>query len=254
MKFIGIRIEIDTIWIGVGGTATIDFGIGACSQLGLKLFNEIGNPIAAVPKNFEHVDSVLLEKVNLPFKINCVVDVETPLIGNPGAIEIYGEQKGGTKEDIELIKNGINNLINLLSQKSGIKILDKLNGAGGGLAAGLNLLFNAEIIPAELFIRNYLLNEVNLSEVDAVITGEGIFDSQSFEGKGSGILLKLFKDRSIPIFLINGSTNLPLDRILPKNVTNINMIDFFSSKEESIKNFKIGIDKSVQIVRNHLNY
>ncbi len=175
------RIEIDTIWIGVGGTATIDFGIGACSQLGLKLFNEIGNPIAAVPKNFEHVDSVLLEKVNLPFKINCVVDVETPLIGNPGAIEIYGEQKGGTKEDLELIKNGIKNLINLLSQKSGIKIPDKLNGAGGGLAAGLNItVLDAEIIPAEQFIRSYLLNEVNLSEVDVVITGEGIFDSSIF--------------------------------------------------------------------------
>jgi glycerate kinase len=89
--------------------------------------------------------------------------------------------------------------------------------------------------------------------MDAVITGEGSFDYQSFEGKGTGIILKLFAKKNIPIFLINGSTNLPENYELPENVFVINLIDFFESKEESVRNYKEGITKATQIVLNHLN-
>ena len=92
-----------------------------------------------------------------------------------------------------------------------------------------------------------------MNEIDAVITGEGSFDIQSFEGKGAGIILNLFTERNIPIFLINGSTNLPPNIKLSKNVIVINLTDLFESKEESITNFRAGLAKAAQIVINHLH-
>jgi glycerate kinase len=243
------EIDIENIIIGVGGTATIDSGIGACSQLGLKLYDAEEKELKAVPEYFEQVKNIRFNKVNLPFKIKCIVDVETELIGNPGAIEIYGKQKGASESDLALIKNWIENILELIQRDLGIRIPEKLNGAGGGLAAGLNLFYDAEIIPARKFIEEVILKDINLDEIDFVISGEGSFDLQSFEGKGSGVILDLFKDRKAKIVLINGSTILPDNISLPHNLTIINLIDFFNSKEESIKNVEIGIKKALEIVK-----
>ena len=238
--------------IGIGGTATIDLGIGACSQLGLTLFDKNDYPLLPTPENFNSVSRIGFKKPNLPFQIKCIVDVDTNLLGDPGAIEIYGEQKGASKNDLSIIKSGIENLINLISADNDLNIPQKLNGAGGGLASGLNIFFNAEMIRAKDFIRDYILHDLNLNEFDAVITGEGILDHQSFEGKGSGIILKLFEKSDIPIFLVNGSTNLPQSVILPENIVIINLTDFFKSKEESMINYHAGIKKATQIVLNRL--
>ena len=175
------------------------------------------------------------------------------MIGEPGAIEIYGHQKGATEDDLKIIKSGIKNLLSLITAEEKLSLPKKLNGAGGGLAAGLNIFLGAEIIPAEKFIKSDLLKDINLEEIDVVITGEGSFDFQSFEGKGSGVILKLFKDKSIPVFLINGSTILQNKFVFPKNIRIINTIDFFKSKTQSIQNFRSGIEKATEIVLNELN-
>jgi len=247
------RLKIKNLVIGIGGTATIDFGIGACSQLGLSLFDNDGNKVAPVPQNFIKVSSIKIIKPDLPFVLKCIVDVDTELIAEQGAIEIYGKQKGASEKDLKIIKSGIKNIINLISADKKFNVQQKLNGAGGGLAAGLNIFFNAEIIRAADFIKDDILKDINLDEIDAVITGEGSFDFQSFEGKGAGIILKIFANKNIPIFLINGSTNLPPHIKLPKNVIVINLTDLFETKEESITNFRAGIAKATQIVINHLH-
>ena len=87
-----------------------------------------------------------------------------------------------------------------------------------------------KLFELKILLRMIFYKSINLNEIDAVITGEGSFDFQSFEGKGAGIILKLFAKRNIPIFLINGSTNLPPSIKLPENVFTINLIDLFIIK------------------------
>jgi len=247
------KYEIENVWIGIGGTATIDFGIGALSKLGLMFYDLLENPVEPHPLYFITINKIENRIKQLPFLIKCIVDVETELIGNPGAIEIYGKQKGASENDLKIIKTGISTILEIISNNENFKIPDKLNGAGGGLAAGLNIFCDAESIPAKDFITDCILKDVNLNLIDAVITSEGSFDFQSFEGKGSGVILKLFQDKSVPIFLINGSTNLPSNTKLPENVFVINLMDLFKSKEESLNNYRAGIGKATQIVINKLN-
>jgi glycerate 2-kinase len=247
------KYKIDEVWIGIGGTATIDFGIGALAKLGLGLYDLLEMPTEPNPLYFMIINRIENKIIKLPFKVNCIVDVDTDLIAKPGAIEIYGEQKNASEAEFQIIKTGIQHILKIISNKGKITLPQKLNGAGGGLAAGLNIFLGAEIIKAEDFIKNKILQNMDLEKIDAVITGEGGFDFQSFEGKGSGIILKLFSERNIPVFLINGSTNLSTDVNLPKNVQIINLTDYFSSKELSIKNYREGLNKAVQIVLDHLD-
>lgn len=246
------KIEVENVFVGVGGTATIDFGIGACSKLGLYLLNSSNKKLEPIPRYFNEVTSYYFNKPLFPFKLSCVVDVDTKLFGNPGAIEIYGKQKGASDSDLTIIKSGIKNIFNLVSKDLKYEDIHNLNGAGGGLAAGLNLFFDAKIIPAKDFIKDYILNDVDINKIDVVITGEGSFDYQSFEGKGTGIILKLFEEKNIPIFLINGSTNLPANISLPKNVFIINLVDYFENVNQSIINYKSGIIQASKKVINYL--
>lgn len=246
-------LEVDYVWIGVGGTATIDAGFGACSQLGLNFYDLHNDLLDAIPSNFERVTKLKFNKVTLPFKIKFIVDVDTELIGDPGAIEIYGEQKGANEKDLINIKDGIKSILSLIQRDLGIQIPKKLNGAGGGLATGFSLLYDADIIPARKFIEDEILKDINLDDIDLVISGEGNFDLQSFEGKGSGVILDLFKDRKTKIILINGTTELPDNFIQSNNLTIINISEFFNSTEESIKNAKIGISKAAEIIKSQFN-
>jgi glycerate kinase len=247
------KFEIDEVVIGIGGTATIDFALGALSKLGFKFYDLLENLVKPHPLYFITINKFETELKKLPFKLSCIIDVDTELIGEPGAIEIYGKQKGASESDLKIIKSGIKNILEIISTENKLNIPQKLNGAGGGLASGLNIFLDAEIIRAEDFIKNDILKEINPNKIDAVITGEGSFDYQSFEGKGSGIILKIFAEKNIPIFLINGMTALPQNIKLPENVSIFNLIDLFNSKEESIKNYRTGITKATQIILNNLN-
>ncbi len=246
------KLFVQNLWIGVGGTSTIDFGIGACSQLGLNLFDENRQPLKSIPQNFNKVVSIVFDKANLPFRIKCIVDVDTTLIGESGAIEIYGPQKGASSDDIKIIKEGIKNILSLILLNLHIKISENLNGAGGGLAAGLNLFLDAEIISAKEFILKSILGDLDLSTIDAVITGEGNFDLQSFEGKGAGVLLSIFEKYDIPIFIICGSSNISDDVQLSKNIHIIRLIDYYKSKEASMKDYRNAIIKASKIVIDRL--
>ena len=85
------------------------------------------------------------------------------------------------------------------------------------------LTMNAEIIPARKFIKEAILNNINLDEIDLVISGEGNFDFQSFEGKGAGVILDLFKNRKAKIILLNGDKIFMLfSRFYIKNLKNFN--------------------------------
>jgi len=252
-EFVKIKLsgkaEIEKIIIGVGGTSTIDAGFGACSRLGLKFFASGNNQLEVIPQNFNDVEKITFDKVHLPFQIKFIVDIDRQLIGDPGSIEVYGKQKGGNDYDLARIKNGIIHVLDLLKSGYGYKIPDNLNGSGGGLAAGFSIFYDSEIIPASKFIKQEILNDINPDEIDLVISGEGKFDYQSFEGKGTGVIIDLFKNTKCKIVLINGYSELPVNLSLPENLSIINISEFFSSREESIKNTEKGIRIAADMIK-----
>lgn len=246
------KINIDKIIVGIGGTATIDMGIGACSVLGLKLFDVNDKEILPIPENFTKVEDYEWDNKTFPFRIELIIDVDNPLFGKTGTAKVFGHQKGASGRDIVILENGFNNIINLLQNKDITDSSNPLFGAGGAIPSILHLLLNAKIRRAKDFILNDLGIEMLKRKVDFVITGEGAFDHQSFMGKGAGIILQEFEKLSSKIFLLCGIIRNEVNKKLPDNIIPIEISNFFQNKDESILNIESGIRLACIKIKNNL--
>ncbi|MCJ7554329.1 MAG: glycerate kinase, partial [Ignavibacteriaceae bacterium] len=246
------KLNIEKIIIGIGGTATVDFGLGVASIFGLKLFDENKNLVDIKPGNYYKVKYLEIPDIRLPFTLQVISDVDTPLFGEDNSIQMYSAQKGADQKDIQLLVNGFDNIYKYLINNKLIDFSKPINGAGGGLAAGLNIFFEAEIISSTEFINSQILNDIDQNQIDAVITGEGAFDEQSLENKGAHIIIQKFKELKIPIFLVCGTMDESVIHRLPSNVHLIELRKYFTSVEESIKNYVVGLKKAAVEIINHL--
>ena len=159
----------ERILLTVGGSATVDGGIGAAEALGWRFPPE--GPIIPPPRN------------HLP-PIDVLCDVTNPLCGPTGAARIYAPQKGATPEMVELLETRLRKLSERIRQSLG-KDLRDLPGAGaaGGLAAGATAFMNAKLVRGIDAVMAATGLAEALRGADWAVTGEGSFDAQSLQGK-----------------------------------------------------------------------
>lgn len=236
------KIFVDEVIIGVGGTGTNDLGLGVCSCFGLELFDIFGKKDRIIPEYFYRIRDITWNNPQMPFKVAVVIDVENPLLGAKGAARTFGPQKGADRGEVEVMELGFTKIVNILKNKRLEHSFNDLSGAGGGLAAGLHMFFNASYIKADEFIRKQLKLEENIKDVDIIVTGEGHFDEQSLNGKGAGIVLKLGSEFNKEIILCCGKIERKVREKLEDNVNVIELISFFESEADSICNFEKGIE------------
>lgn len=200
------------VWIGAGGSATCDAGAGALSALGVKFKDNEGKVLKfPVGRDLIKISSYEIEKnFNVKFKI--FVDVDNPLYGKEGAAYVYAPQKGAGKEEVKLLDEGLKNFALLFS--NGIIISkEKGMGACGGFPFGFKMIFDAEIINGTDFAFKLWNIEEKIKECDAVITGEGKFDKQSFYGKITGRLKSLCDKYGKRFFVICGKSEIKEDYV-----------------------------------------
>ena len=239
------KIEADKVIIGIGGTGTNDLGIGALSELGMKLEDKHNKVLEPVPINFNETRKILWKAPKLPFKIELVTDVNNPLLGKEGASYIYGSQKGLTTKEIKIADAGFENIIRISEEEGIIQSTKFISGAGGGLAAGFQLFIGAKLILSDKFISREL-GIMNNEKYSAVITAEGAFDNQSFMNKATGTIIKKYAGSRAKIFLVCGKIDKSVLYKLPVNVCPIEIAKYFISKTDSIKHYKKGIKLACQ--------
>ena len=235
------ELQIDEVLIGIGGTGTNDLALGALEILGLKLLDAQKQKVKALPENFGVFESISELPMRLPFNIKLVTDVTNPFLGKNGATRIYGKQKGIVEEEFEFFEKGFEKIISLAGIDE--KKKNKLSGAGGGLAAGFQIFYDAEIIPALQFIREVLGINSKRLKPDLIITGEGKLDSQTLMGKGIGVILNEFPETEK--IIICGTSEL--DAEIP-NTEIIELLNYFQTQKESIERFEEGIEKAAEVI------
>ncbi len=231
-------INVDKVIIGIGGTGINDLGLGMMEPFGLELYDKNNNRLEVIPKNFELVKKIVVPEVKFPFDLEVILDVENPLLGKYGACQAFARQKGASDEDIVHLENGFVNILRELELNE--NDISTLKGAGGGLAAGIKLFFNAKEIRAYDFIKNVLNISAGKIECNLVITGEGRFDFQSKMNKGPIIIAKDFSQKNIPVYIVCGEAYG--DLLEDENIHFIELAEFFDSTEESIENIVTGIE------------
>lgn len=166
------------IMMGIGGSATNDGGAGMLE--------------AGIPQG-------------ITVQVAC--DVENPLLGPNGATMIYAPQKGADGAMLERLERRME----CFAEQAEAKLREKGDeqraanyrsipggGAAGGVGAALYGFYGAELVPGWRLFGDMFSLEEKIAKADAVITGEGRFDSQSLSGKlvgGVSQLCRKYKKR-----------------------------------------------------------
>ncbi|TKG96312.1 glycerate kinase [Puteibacter caeruleilacunae] len=198
------------IYLAVGGSATVDGGVGILKALGTRFLNKQGVEIfPGGPEDLIKINSIetaeslkLLDGVCL----TVVCDVENPLLGVEGAATVYGPQKGFKSEEIPLLEKAMTHWSKVIQATSGVDVgtLPK-GGASGGIPAAMYACCNAELVSGSSHFIEMGNIEKHLQGASMIVTGEGQIDMQSLYGKLPGELMQLAKKYDVPIVVMCGA-------------------------------------------------
>jgi glycerate kinase len=164
------------IVVGVGGSATTDGGLGALRAL-FPLHRLRG------------VDMVVACDVRLGFL---------------DAARVFAVQKGASPAEVDLLERRLERLAQMYEEEYGLDVRPlEGGGAAGGLAGGLACVGARLVSGVELVAEQSGLEEA-IESADAVVTGEGHLDSESFDGKVVGGVVELARSSGVPVVAVVG--------------------------------------------------
>ncbi len=220
-----VKKGIKTIYIGIGGSATNDCGLGFANALGVKFLDKNKHEVVPVPENFMQICDFDMSSINPKIKdveIIIMSDVKNPLIGENGATYIFSRQKGSTDENIHHLEKSIKHICELINKKLNIDLSNTQGaGAAGGLGAALLAFTDAKMQSGVSSVIDILGIKSKLDEVDFVITGEGRMDNQSAFGKVAYGIGTLCKEKNIPCYAIVGSLGSDYHEMYNHGITSI---------------------------------
>ena len=157
--------------IGLGDTATVDGGAGLLEVVGDALRGRA---------------------------LRAACDVRNPLFGERGAVRAFGPQKGATPEMVEELERR-------LAAMEQLRPYADLPGAGaaGGIGAALAALGAELVSGAEVVLEQVGFREAARA-ADLVVTGEGVVDRSTFEGKAPGEVVRVCGEEGVRCVLFGG--------------------------------------------------
>lgn len=200
------------VMLGLGGSATVDAGLGACQAMGLILLDKEGNelPRPFVGRMLQQLSGVSCRELSYIRDIELLLlcDVNAPFTGLTGAARIFGPQKGASPEEVELLELGMENVRSIIMSEMGLG-LNKASGSGaaGGLAGGLMAFAGGKIQKGASLILDVISFDKIIRGADLILTGEGSSDRQTLMGKLPYEILQRGKQKNIPVWLVAGRVN-----------------------------------------------
>lgn len=178
---------VDSVILGIGGSATNDGGVGMMQALGAVFTDEEGKPLAHNGGALAELAGINLSGLDprlARLSITVACDVNNPLCGANGASAIFGPQKGATPVMVELLDKALYHYGMLIEKVTGCSVVNVAGaGAAGGMGAALLGLLGAELKPGVDIVIDALKLADAIRDADLVITGEGRIDSQTITGK-----------------------------------------------------------------------
>jgi glycerate 2-kinase len=194
------------IWLGAGGSATVDGGSGILEALGFQLLDANDLPLVANGMNIGKITSIIKPEILPEVTFKIITDVDNPLLGETGAAKVFGPQKGATPEMVPVLEENLTIWCRLLEKNCGKNLSSiKGSGAAGGLALPLLAFFDAELVPGAEFILKALEFDKYVGWADIIITGEGKIDSQTLHNKAPKAVSDYARKAGKPVIAIGGA-------------------------------------------------
>jgi glycerate kinase len=189
------------IIVCLGGSATTDGGLGAIKAIG-------------TPARLLAVD----------FLVAC--DVDTLFTD---AAKVFAPQKGATPAQVGMLTGRLEQLAQRYERDYGINVARiPGSGAAGGLAGGLAAL-GAKLIPGFDIVAEENGFDEAVKEHDIVITGEGLLDDTSFDGKVVGSVLDYAQDAKTRTVAIVGDIDEAMDSLLQAEIEAVSITKMFGA-------------------------
>jgi glycerate kinase len=178
-----VREGARRIVVTVGGSATTDGGAGAIAAIGA----------AGAAGGLAEAELVVACDVVTPFE---------------RAAELYGPQKGADAAAVARLAEKLDRFAaELPRDPRGVA----MTGAAGGLSGGLWAAYGAALIPGAEWVLDAVDFDGRVRRADAVVTGEGRLDRQTFEGKLVGEVARRSARAGVPVHAVVGSCELEAD-------------------------------------------
>ncbi len=218
-----IELGCNHILLGIGGSATVDGGIGCCQATGHTIILNDGESVSMneplVGRDLERVVMVKRHRGEISDRVKMTVacDVTNPLCGPTGASRVFGPQKGASPADVERFDHWLHGL----AARSGK--MEEANcpgaGAAGGLGFGLLAFYGATLVSGVQLVLQTVKLADRLASADLCLTGEGSFDEQSLHGKATAGVAAICKQLGVPCVVLAGRCAVPISQATAVGVT-----------------------------------
>ncbi len=225
-----VKYGAKKVLLAVGGSATVDGGVGAATALGWKFLDEQDRDVPLGGAGLTSIKKII-KPANFkmpPVEILC--DVDNPLCGSSGAARVYGPQKGATRAMVKQLEAGLSHLARVVRTQLGPMIKDIAGGgAAGGLAAGAVAFMNGRIVSGIETVMAHCNLASEVKEANWVITGEGSFDTQSLRGKVVSGVIRTAGRYNVPVAVIAGQVKLA-----KKQWSKLGIVDVFACRKDDV--------------------
>jgi glycerate kinase len=116
----------------------------------------------------------------------------------------FAPQKGASPAQVALLTRRLERLAQVYRERFGVDVAElEGGGAAGGLAGGLAAL-GAELVSGFELVADRIDLAERIERADLVVTGEGLLDDQSFNGKSVGGVVSMCRDLDVPVVVLAG--------------------------------------------------
>jgi glycerate kinase len=166
----------ERVIVGLGGSATTDGGLGALRAL------------------------FPLQRIRgIELLVAC--DVRTRFVD---AAQVFARQKGASEPQVELLTRRLERLVQVYRDDHGVDVADLPGGGAAGGLGGALAAIGGDLVPGFELVAE----EVELADLvegaDLIITGEGMLDAESLDGKVVGGVLELAEEFGVPVCVVVG--------------------------------------------------
>lgn len=212
--------QMNTLYLGIGGTGTCDGGAGM-----LRVLSQCGLETRAS---------------------QCLVglcDVRVPLvapIGEPSAL-MFAPQKGALPEDLPLLAARLRKWQEHRPGRSSV-----YDGAGGGLGFALASVLGARCVDGAA----YLAKSIRWEGIDLVVSGEGCIDEQTGQGKVVDTLRRLAGAHGVPFLAFGGCvTTASLWALSCTDIVSTGLQSQVPSPEQAVQLLKTCVASHIDLIR-----
>ncbi|MBP6890632.1 MAG: glycerate kinase [Veillonella sp.] len=211
------------VYMGIGGSATNDGGMGVACALGAEFLDADGRILPPAAESLGRVTRISTEHMDprvkdVNFTILC--DVDNPLCGPHGASHIFGKQKGADEAMRNVLDGYLKRYADIVKRDLHMDVVDVPGaGAAGGLGAGMMAFAKAEKMRGIEAVMMLIQMEEHLKGADLVVTGEGRMDNQTAYGKAPVGVSNLAAKQHIPVIAVVGGVALNTENVYDKGIS-----------------------------------